>query len=303
VIARLISRIPTTKKIWLGSTALVAAIGCLPAMTLDQPAPAATTSDINEAQILAAVANGAYKYSPQLAPMNRGAYDSTAATGAKINVWVTASDFVTYGKVAPERSGSGVKLSVGATIVREVLKDGAVAKLTLMSKGPPGYNPKLGDYWFAVTAPDGTPLVEDGNKLTGKLEQCFGCHIPRASDDYLFGVPDEARTPEAPDAGAPPDLATPDLSTPIVTTPPIPPPPPPTPPPPTPPPPPPPAPPPPPPPPQAVCGDFYCDPGETCATCPSDCGVCDDHGGGGSSNSGPGSSGSGSGSSGGSGKG
>ncbi|HEY2515705.1 MAG TPA: hypothetical protein VGI39_32775 [Polyangiaceae bacterium] len=144
---------------------------------------------MNEALILSAVANGAYKYSPQFVPVNRIAYPSAAASGVAINVWVTSADFASYAQVAPDRLGSHVELDPGAMIVREVLSGGNVAKLTLMVEGPAGYNPDLGDFWFGVIAPDGTPLVDKGEERTGKLQQCYSCRIPRKDDGYLFGVP------------------------------------------------------------------------------------------------------------------
>lgn len=75
-------------------------------------------------------------------------------------------------------------------IVREVLDaNGEVAKLTMMAKGPPGYDPTLGAWWFGVTDPNGRPLVQDGQLLVGRLTQCHECHSERADDDFLFGVP------------------------------------------------------------------------------------------------------------------
>jgi len=214
----------------------------------DQPA---SSVQVNEASILASVANGAYKYSPQFTPVNVAPYESDIAAGLKINVWVTSSDFTAYTKIDPDVTGSGVVMPAGLTIVREVLgADGNVAKLTLMTKGPPGYNPDLGDFWFAVAKPDGTPLEENGMRQAGKLTQCFGCHTPRANDGYLFGVPAAARMRD-------PGMVTPPMEPPVYL--------------------------PPPPPPAPVCGDFWCEYGygESCVSCPSDCGVCDDHGGGG----------------------
>lgn len=215
-----------------------------------------TTSEVNEAVVLGSVADGAYKFSPQFVPVNRVAYASTAASGIEINVWATSADIASYAEIAPEQSGSHVDLNPGAMIVREVSKNGAVVKLTLMVKGPPGYNPDLGDFWFGVTDPYGVPLVENGAKLTGKLSQCYSCHIPRKDDGYLFGVSEAARSWGTSDGGA----GTSDATAPPASLPPAPTPPP--------------VPPPQPPGPVAVCGDFYCDVGESCANCPSDCGSC-----------------------------
>jgi hypothetical protein len=176
--------------IW--GAALLAA-GCLPPY-LGSAASSEAEAQMDESAITTSIANGAYRYSAQFMPLNDDPYLSTAAPGVKVNVWVTASELGVYSKIDPDKPGTGAKLSPGGMVVREVLAaDGSVVKLTLMAKGPPGYNSALGDYWFGVTRPDGTPLEENGAKLTGKLTQCFSCHLPRAGDDYLFGVPAAVR--------------------------------------------------------------------------------------------------------------
>jgi hypothetical protein len=170
--------------------------------------PVRAVGEMNEPAILASVANGAYRYSTQFTPLNRVPYASAIADGAPINVWVTTADYLNYGKIVPDKNGSGVALPSGAMVVREVLgKDGGVTKLTLMVKGPKGYNPDLGDFWFGVTDPDGTPQQDANHKLTGKLSQCYSCHIPRANDGFLFGVPDEPRMPPATADSPPPATA------------------------------------------------------------------------------------------------
>jgi hypothetical protein len=101
----------------------------------------------------------------------------------EISVW-TNSDGDEYRRIHPETTGSHVVIPVGAIIVRAVFDArGAIEKLTLMAKGPPGYDPRIGDWWFGVTDARGSPVE------VGHVEKCFGCHIPRAADDYLFGVP------------------------------------------------------------------------------------------------------------------
>lgn len=95
-----------------------------------------------------------------------------------------------YRRIHPERTGANVTLLPGTMIVREVLDaNRQVTKLTVMAKGPYGYDPTLGDWWFAVTDTGGTPLVENGVPMVGRLTQCHGCHLDRTHDDFLFGVP------------------------------------------------------------------------------------------------------------------
>jgi hypothetical protein len=123
-----------------------------------------------------------------MAKINTRPYTSSLGAFA-INCYVTG-DVAGYRRIHPDRSGTDVRLARGTMIVREVL-DAAqqVTKLTVMAKGPPGLDPSLGDWWFAVTDPRGAPLRENGVVLLGRLAQCHECHVDRARDDFLFGVP------------------------------------------------------------------------------------------------------------------
>lgn len=95
-----------------------------------------------------------------------------------------------YRKIHPDRAGANVTVAFGTVIVREVLDTrGQITKLTVMAKGPPGYDPRLGDWWFAVTDPRGAPLTENGIVQFGRLVACHNCHLDRTRDDFLFGVP------------------------------------------------------------------------------------------------------------------
>lgn len=124
--------------------------------------------------------------------INRKPYGSSLGT-FEINLYVRG-DASTYRAIHPESTGKDVALAVGTVIVREVLgADGQVAKLTLMAKGPSDYDPRIGDWWFGEASPTGEPLVVDGVARLGRLVDCHGCHLPRAADDYLFGVPASAQ--------------------------------------------------------------------------------------------------------------
>lgn len=121
-------------------------------------------------------------------------YVSDLAPNPQIELWINPNAAPAYARVRPDTKGANVDLPEGTLIVREVLSAGVVQKLTVMGKGPLGSNPVVGDWWFAVTSPTGTPLVENGQELLGKLTQCVACHDARgAADDYLFGVPGTAK--------------------------------------------------------------------------------------------------------------
>jgi hypothetical protein len=147
-------------------------------------------TEIGSDRVIASVSNEAYVTSPDYAHATRAPFPSTAAAGSSIDEWVTADAWAEYSKIDPLKPGSGAKVPVGTVIVRAVLNAaGTTTKLTLMAKGPPGYNPALGDWWFGETDPMGAPLTTDAGELTGRLNECYSCHLPRANDDFLFGVP------------------------------------------------------------------------------------------------------------------
>ncbi|HEY5945394.1 MAG TPA: hypothetical protein VIV40_07880 [Kofleriaceae bacterium] len=109
---------------------------------------------------------------------------------------------------------------------------GTAQRLTIMAKGPAGYNPTIGDWFWAVTDLNGTPIAEQGVPRAGRIADCYGCHLPYASDDYLFGVPLVDRgtgTGSGSGSGTPPGGT------------------------------------------HAVCGDFVCEGDETQLTCSQDC--------------------------------
>ncbi len=138
-------------------------------------AGSATETDFDRAMMQTA---SSYK---TFTKINVGPYVSTLGA-FDINVYVHG-DNRQYRTIHPETTSTET-MPIGTLIVREVLDaDGKVAKLTMMAKGPAGYDPTLGDWWFGEATPDGVPMQ------VGRLTACHSCHIPRATEDYLFGVP------------------------------------------------------------------------------------------------------------------
>lgn len=126
--------------------------------------------------------------------VNRAPYASTLGAFS-IDVYVN-QDLRVYRRIHPETTGSGAVVSVGTIIVRDVLDaQNKVSKVTLMAKQAAGYDPTLGDWWFGVTDPAGTPLEDAAGPQVGRLTECHGCHLPRAQDDFLFGVPQDVQRP------------------------------------------------------------------------------------------------------------
>lgn len=120
-------------------------------------------------------------------------YASALEGAPTVEVWIGKDAKALYDRIRPDVTASRVTLPRGTVIVRAVYEAGKVGKLTVMGKGGAGSNPAVGDWWYAVTTPDGVPLEQNGQHLAGRLPQCVACHDERGGDDYLFGVPSAAR--------------------------------------------------------------------------------------------------------------
>jgi hypothetical protein len=165
--------------------------------TANVPAPSdagtrseADSGSLDEAAILAIVASGAFRSSDSFVHATGAPYPSAAVAGSMIDEWVSSPTAADYEAISPDAGGPATALPVGSIIVREVIADGGVVtEMTVLVKGPAGYNPAIGDWWWGVTDGNGSPLSEDGGVLVGRLTQCYSCHLPRSGEDFLFGVP------------------------------------------------------------------------------------------------------------------
>ncbi len=137
------------------------------------------------------VDDAATPYRDDFALINNAPFTTELPGGQMIDVWVTESVANEYAKISLDASGSNVIMPEGTVIVREVLDDhGRVETLTLMIKNAPGYFPGGGDWWYGVADPDGLIRQdENGEPIMGALQQCNACHVSRAADGYLYGVP------------------------------------------------------------------------------------------------------------------
>lgn len=177
----------------LAVAGLVLAAGCTGQLdagmaapdAMPTPAPDAhTVDDVDRLMIGEAANAGAFTR------INRAPYASTVGS-FHINVYVNQAAR-SFRRIHPETTGSGIVLPPGTLIVRQVLDaQGQVTKVTLMAKQAAGYDPTLGDWWFGVTDPAGVPLDDGSGPQVGRRTECHGCHLPRAQDDYLFGVPQQ----------------------------------------------------------------------------------------------------------------
>ena len=181
----------------LGVLGVAAAVTTLAAAACMDPAPHEPAEpaavDVNTSALLALLPQ--VHDSPVWMRMNEAPYVTGLGTGSSINVYVSIIGHEAYSRIRPEADGSTADVPPGTMIVREVLADdGSVDTLTLMYKGPPGYNPDLGDFWFGVTDGKGVPKWKDGAELIGRVGACYDCHVDRDKDGFLFGVPMAMRT-------------------------------------------------------------------------------------------------------------
>lgn len=166
-----------------GWSCSVLLVGCIATSVGDEGDP-----DTEASTVMSSLAT----YRGRFVAIDRAPYASAIGSFAIVD-YVDPAAAPAFRAIHPESAAPNAPLPVGTIIVREVLAaDGkTVAKLTLMAKGPTGYDPTLGDWWFGVTDATGAPLPDPstGQPQVGRLTACHGCHAPRAAQDFLFGVP------------------------------------------------------------------------------------------------------------------
>lgn len=105
--------------------------------------------------------------------------------GALVRVWVSDGAVDAYRRVG--RAGASVVAQAeGTTLVKEHLDgQGNVATMTVMAKGPRGFAPDAGDWFWAQT--DATARVN--GTFSGQVRFCIDCHAQRAASDWVWGLP------------------------------------------------------------------------------------------------------------------
>ena len=77
-----------------------------------------------------------------------------------------------------------VGFASGTMLVKEQLTgDGELSALTVMAKGPEGYDAETNDWWWARIETSGDV------PFSGNVSFCVGCHTPaKEATDWVFGV-------------------------------------------------------------------------------------------------------------------
>jgi hypothetical protein len=130
-----------------------------------------------------------YKDANSFVQLNQTPYTSSL-DGSQIKMYVSKDAAAAYEAVTPDSMTMGAAFPVGGILVREASDaNGNLTAITTMVKREAGYFPVVGDFFFGVLDASGNPVTENGELEWGKVQACAGCHQPRASSGYLFGVP------------------------------------------------------------------------------------------------------------------
>jgi hypothetical protein len=106
--------------------------------------------------------------------------------GAMMQVWLQPEHLAAYLSIIPSPRPE-LEFPEGTLIVKEHLdldNGAAVIETTIMYKGPAGYNPEGGGWWYAKLDADGEVLISGTD-----LPNCVDCHASAAASDWIYGLP------------------------------------------------------------------------------------------------------------------
>lgn len=105
----------------------------------------------------------------------------THADAASVFVWGTPSVAELYRSIDPDDPTQAVEFPVGTMFVKEHFDEaGDQNGLTVMLKGPAGYDPEAGDWFWARVRGDETTHA-------GRVEWCSDCHNAAHNSDFVVG--------------------------------------------------------------------------------------------------------------------
>lgn len=170
----------------LGAALLVGG-GCSEAERTDRATPNAEGGsddaapqllEIDEEEILAE----GMDYASVLVRFTEGPEQSeTHPDAASVQVWGVEDAMSKFQGINPNDPTQAVSFDEGTMLVKEHLDtDGATVGLTVMYKGPAGYNPEGRDWFWARVRED---IVTD----SGRVQWCLDCHSAAYNTDLVVG--------------------------------------------------------------------------------------------------------------------
>jgi len=120
-----------------------------------------------------------------LRPLDPAPRPSVAKPGFTIRLWVSAGAIDAYRALAvdaaqPVADGAFPR---GGAVVREIFgADGQRTGVTATCRAQAGYNPDVGDLWFATRPADASGSLE-----VGRIASCNGCHTYNDATAGLYG--------------------------------------------------------------------------------------------------------------------
>ena len=101
-----------------------------------------------------------------------------------------------YGKLA-----KGEKYPEGSVFAKDsmtVIDDNQIypGAMFVMEKLAEGTSPETADWRYVMVLPDGSTLGDTTGNNPKQVRYCHACHVQKASDDFVFFVPDDYRLEE-----------------------------------------------------------------------------------------------------------
>ncbi len=100
----------------------------------------------------------------------------------EVNVYVLPNAVDDYKSIDPN-DPSAVTFAEGTLIVKEHISSGEATAVTIMFKGPAGYDPEHNDWWWGMSDLEGN-LLNAGPAVS----ECVGCHIDVSGTDFVYGI-------------------------------------------------------------------------------------------------------------------
>lgn len=108
-------------------------------------------------------------------------FSETHAEAASVRVWASKDAKDTFLSIDPNDSSQRASFSEGTMFVKEHFNiEGTLIGINVMFKGPDGYNPNAGNWYWIAT--QGETVIH-----SGRPSHCIGCHSAAVNTDFVVG--------------------------------------------------------------------------------------------------------------------